>query len=131
MQGLERGGNAPGDAGALAHDLQGFHPLNAGIAFRDAFRWGLRGDFLRFTAVRPRRLAPPGRVRPCPRWRVPGGSAGLWRALDPQPCWRSMRAGSPHSAETSKADLACACMPIMHGKPGHHFHVRHHVTMLA
>ena len=35
--------------GELLMGLQGFHPLNAGIDFRDAYRWGLHGTFLHFT----------------------------------------------------------------------------------
>ena len=55
-QGASGSADAFRDGDALAEGLHGFHPLNSGIAFRDAFRWGLRGTFLRFTAVRP---APP------------------------------------------------------------------------
>jgi hypothetical protein len=88
MQGLERGGGAPGDAGALAHDLQGFHPLNAGIAFRGAFRWGLRGDFLRFTAVRPRPGLAPAWGAPAPARAGASRAAAWepWRPLGARPC---------------------------------------------
>ena len=45
-------GAAAPHEGALPTGLEGFHPLNAGINFRDAYRWGLHGTFLRFTQVR-------------------------------------------------------------------------------
>lgn len=41
-----------GGGDALPAGLRGFHPLNAGIAFVDAYRWGLHGTFLDFTPVR-------------------------------------------------------------------------------
>ncbi|CAL8466252.1 g5788 [Coccomyxa elongata] len=31
--------------------LQGFHPQNEGVNFRQAYRWGLRGSYLNFTPV--------------------------------------------------------------------------------
>ena len=31
--------------------LQGFHPQNEGVNFRQAFRWGLTGNYERFTEV--------------------------------------------------------------------------------
>lgn len=45
-------GAAASGEGELLMGLQGFHPLNAGIDFRDAHRWGLHGTFLHFTQVR-------------------------------------------------------------------------------
>ena len=31
--------------------VQGFHPQNEGVNFRQAYRWGLRGSYLNFTQV--------------------------------------------------------------------------------
>ena len=45
-------GVAASHDGALPTGLQGFHPLNAGIDFRDAYRRGLHGSFLQFTQAR-------------------------------------------------------------------------------
>ena len=43
-----QGGGSP-DAAVLG--IQGFHPENEGVNFREAFRWGLSGEFERFTQV--------------------------------------------------------------------------------
>jgi hypothetical protein len=40
-----------GAHGAPAMGLQGFHPQNEGVNFRQAYRWGLTGDYERFTQV--------------------------------------------------------------------------------
>ena len=45
-------GVAASGEGELLMGLQGFHPLNAGIDFRDAYLWGLHGTFLNFTQAR-------------------------------------------------------------------------------
>ncbi|KAK9842068.1 hypothetical protein WJX81_006813 [Elliptochloris bilobata] len=63
--------------GALTMGLQGFHPLNAGIDFRDAYRWGLHGTFLQFTEVTL-----------CDRWQHWVNSAVLPRLAWLHRAWR-------------------------------------------
>ena len=38
--------------GRFATGLKGFHPQNEGVNFRQAYRWGLRGQYLSFVPVR-------------------------------------------------------------------------------
>lgn len=42
-----------GEGHSLPLGLKGFHPMNPGVEFRQAYRWGLSGPYLRFTKVRP------------------------------------------------------------------------------
>ena len=47
LQSEERMGEGMG----LSVGLRGFHPVNPGVDFRQAHRWGLTGPYLAFTKV--------------------------------------------------------------------------------
>ena len=42
-----------GESKSLALGLDGFHHVNPGVDFRQAYRWGLKGPFLSFTKACP------------------------------------------------------------------------------
>lgn len=46
-----------GEGHTLATSLHGFHPMNPGVEFRQAYRWGLSGPYLNFTKVRCHELS--------------------------------------------------------------------------